>query len=201
MLASALTTRLCPLRSVHLSSKTHSAHTLQRFSPKHFLAHRRASFTFPLCYAYCRHAAKLKMLCINETPTPKDLAEDLTQGESEFDAAIQRDPGFVDAKLGAASCVINRLFLEGVFPNEKDPTRFREILAPASLLLKEAAAAAPDNPRLLWVIGPNQWSTPLDRGAAKTKPWQPTRRAWKQHGHKKVAPVTPWNPLGESLSC
>ena len=105
----------------------------------------------------------------NETPTPKDLAEDLTEGESEFDAAIQRDPGFVDAKLGAASCVINRLFLEGVFANEKDPTRFREILAPASLLLKDAAAAAPDNPRLLWVIGPNQWSTPLDRGGGQDK--------------------------------
>jgi hypothetical protein len=50
-----------------------------------------------------------------ETPTPKDLSEDLTDAESEFDAAIQRDPGFVDAKIGAASCMFNRLFLEGVF--------------------------------------------------------------------------------------
>ena len=58
----------------------------------------------------------------NETPTPKDLAEDLTEAESEFDAAIQRDPGFVDAKVGAASCVLNRLFLEGVSQDEKDPS-------------------------------------------------------------------------------
>jgi hypothetical protein len=105
----------------------------------------------------------------NETPTPKDLAEDLTEGESEFDAAIQKDPGFVDAKVGAASCILNRLFLEGVFANEKDPARLREILAPASLLLKEATAAAPDNPRLLWVVGPNQWSTPPERGGGQDK--------------------------------
>jgi hypothetical protein len=99
-----------------------------------------------------------------ETPTPKDLSEDLTEAESEFDAALQRDPGFVDAKVGAASCLFNRLFLEGVFKNEKDPQRLREILAPASLLLKDAKTLAPDNPRLLWVVGPNQWNTPPERG-------------------------------------
>ena len=105
----------------------------------------------------------------NETPTPTDLAEDLTEAESEFDAAIHRDPGFVDAKVGAASCLLNRLFLEGVFANEKDPARLREILAPASVLLKEAAATAPDNPRLLWVVGPNLWSTPPERGGGQDK--------------------------------
>jgi hypothetical protein len=99
-----------------------------------------------------------------ETPTPEDLAEDLTEAESEFDAALQRDPGFVDAKVGAASCLFNRLFLEGVFKNEKDPQRLREFLAPASLLLKDAKTLAPDNPRLLWVVGPNQWNTPPERG-------------------------------------
>ena len=99
-----------------------------------------------------------------ETPTPKDLSEDLTEAESEFDAALQRDPGFVDAKVGAASCLFNRFFLEGVFKNEKDPRRLREILAPASLLLKDAKTSAPDNPRLLWVVGPNQWNTPPERG-------------------------------------
>ncbi len=105
----------------------------------------------------------------NETPTPKGLAEDLTEGESEFDAAIQRDPGFVDAKVGASSCLLNRLFLEGVFANEKDPQRLKEILAPASQLLKEAKAAAPDNPRLLWAVGPNQWSTPPELGGGQDK--------------------------------
>jgi hypothetical protein len=104
-----------------------------------------------------------------ETPTPKDLSPDLTEAESEFDAALQRDPGFVDAKVGAVSCMFNRLFMEGVFKNEKDPQRLRETLSPASTLLKEAKTAAPDNPRLLWVVGPNQWSTPPERGGGQDK--------------------------------
>jgi hypothetical protein len=105
----------------------------------------------------------------NETPTPKDLAEDLTAGESEFDAAIQRDPNFVDAKVGAASCIGLRLFLEGVFSKEKDPARLKQIIAPSSQLLKEAKAEAPENPRLLWVLGPIQWSTPPERGGGQDK--------------------------------
>ena len=104
-----------------------------------------------------------------ETPTPKDLSDDLTEAESEFDAAIQRDPGFVDAKVGAASCMFNRFFLEGVFKNEKDPQRLREILTPASTFLKDANNTAPDNPRLLWVVGPNQWNTPPERGGGQEK--------------------------------
>jgi hypothetical protein len=104
-----------------------------------------------------------------ETPTPKDLSDDLTAAESEFDAAIHRDPGFVDAKVGAVSCMFNRLFLEGVFKNDKDPQRLREIITPASMLLKEAETTAPDNPRLLWVVGPNQWSTPPERGGGQEK--------------------------------
>jgi hypothetical protein len=106
---------------------------------------------------------------INETPTPQDLAEDLTEGESEFYAALQRDPSFVDAKVGAASCIGLRLFLEGVFSKEKDPTRLKQILAPSSQLLKEAKAVAPENPRLLWVLGPILWNTPPERGGGQNK--------------------------------
>jgi hypothetical protein len=130
----------------------------------------------------------------NETPTPKDLAEDPTEGESEFDAAIQRDPGFVDAKVGAASCVVLRLFLEGVFSTEKDPQRLRAILAPASQLIKEAKEAAPDNPRLLWVVGPNQWSTPPERGGGQDKAlatYQKGLDAIRDHKENASDPLEP----------
>jgi tetratricopeptide (TPR) repeat protein len=96
----------------------------------------------------------------NETPTPADLAADLTEAESEFDAAIERDPSFVDAKIAAASCIGFREFQSGVMRNVKDYARMMEIYAPATKLLSEAKAAAPDNPRLLWVLGPNQWNVP-----------------------------------------
>jgi hypothetical protein len=129
-----------------------------------------------------------------ETHTPKDLPEDLTDAESEFDAALQRDPGFVDAKVGAASCNVNRLFLEGVFKNEKDPQRLKELLTPASMLLKEAKATAPDNPRLLWVVGPNQWSTPPERGGGQDKAiatYEKGLGAIQQHKESTNDPLEP----------
>ena len=130
----------------------------------------------------------------NETPTPKDLAEDLTEGESEFDAAMQKDSGFVDAKVGAASCLFNRLFVEGVFKSEKNPQRLRDIMAPALRLLKEAKAAAPDNPRLLWVMGPNQWSTPPERGGGQDKAlatYQKGLDAIREHKESTNDPLEP----------
>lgn len=61
-----------------------------------------------------------------------------------------------------------RVFLGGAFSNVSDPDRLRQILAPASQLLKEARTAAPENPRLLWVVGPNEWNTPpASSGQAK----------------------------------
>jgi hypothetical protein len=130
----------------------------------------------------------------NETPTPKDLAEDLTEGESEFDAAIQRDPGFSDAKVGAASCVVVRIFLEGTFSKEKDPQRLKGIMAPASQLIKEAKAVAPDNPRLLWVVGPNEWNIPPERGGGQDKALATYQRgldAIREHKENISDPLEP----------
>jgi hypothetical protein len=130
----------------------------------------------------------------NETPTPKDLAEDLAEGESEFDAALQRDPGFVDAKVGAASCVGLRLFLEGIFSKEKDPQRLKAILAPVSQLLKEAKAAAPENPRLLWVVGPNEWNIPPERGGGQDKAMETYQKGLEAVRKQKSAASDPLEP-------
>ena len=129
----------------------------------------------------------------NETPTPKDLAEDLTEGESEFDAAFQRDPSFVDAKVGAAACQMYRLFLEGTFSKEKDPARLKAIMAPAAQLLQEAKAAAPDNPRLLWVLGPNEWSRPAAYGGGQDKAFETYQRGLTSIRAQK-APTDPLEP-------
>lgn len=95
----------------------------------------------------------------NETPTPTDLVRDLADGEAEFAAALEVDPTFVDAKVGAASCAILRFYFEGTFSKVTDYAALRALMAPSGRLLKDAQAAAPDNPRLLWVVGQNQWST------------------------------------------
>jgi hypothetical protein len=130
----------------------------------------------------------------NETPTPNDLADDLTEGESEFDAALQRDPSFVDAKVGAASCVGYRLFLERVFFKEKDPDRLKQMLAPVSQLLKEAKTAAPDNPRLLWVVGPTEWSIPPERGGGQDKAMETYQRGLEAARKQKGTISDPLDP-------
>src|SRR5580658_9460691 len=81
----------------------------------------------------------------NESPTPTDLEEDLTQAVTDFKDAIARNPAFVEPKIGGVSSLGYLMYL-----NKKDPTHVQELLQQLSPLLKEATATAPNNPRLLW---------------------------------------------------
>ena len=100
----------------------------------------------------------------NESADPKDLGKDLKQAMDEFEAAIAKDPGFADAKVGTISCLSNILFLD-----HSDPVRTQEQLAKGKALAQEAKAAAPENPRLLWVLGANLWYTPPEHGGGQAK--------------------------------
>jgi hypothetical protein len=100
----------------------------------------------------------------NETPTPSDLETDLTQAIADFKDSVARDPGFVEPKIGAGSSLGYLMYL-----HRKDPARVQELMQQSSPLLKEAQAAAPDNPRLLWVLGPIRWSSPPERGGGQDK--------------------------------
>jgi tetratricopeptide (TPR) repeat protein len=100
----------------------------------------------------------------NESPTPTDLEEDLTHAVTDFKDAIARDPAFVEPKIGAASSLGYLMYL-----HRKEPARVQELLQQSSPLLKEAMATAPDNPRLLWVLGPVRWSSPPERGGGQDK--------------------------------
>jgi hypothetical protein len=103
----------------------------------------------------------------NESPTPKDLEEDLTKAVTDFKDSITRDPAFVESKIGAGSSLGYLMYLHG-----KEPARFQELLQQSSPLLKEAMAAAPDDPRLLWVLGPIRWSSPPERGGGQDKAFE-----------------------------
>jgi hypothetical protein len=100
----------------------------------------------------------------NESPTPTDLEEDLTQAVTDFKDAIARDPAFVEPRIGAASSLGYVMYL-----HRKEPNRVQELLQQSSPFLKEAMATAPDNPRLLWVLGPVRWSSPPERGGGQDK--------------------------------
>jgi hypothetical protein len=103
----------------------------------------------------------------NESPTPTDLEEDLTQAVTDFRDAIARDPAFVEPKIGAGSSLGYLMYL-----HKNDPTRIQELLQQSSPLLKDAMATAPDNPRLLWVLGPIRWSSPPERGGGQDKAFE-----------------------------
>ena len=100
----------------------------------------------------------------NETPTPTDLADDLNGAVTDFKDSLAQDPTYVESKIGEASSFGYLAYL-----NMKDPARMQELIQQSSPLLKDAMASDPDNPRLLWVLGPIRWSSPPERGGGQDK--------------------------------
>jgi tetratricopeptide (TPR) repeat protein len=125
----------------------------------------------------------------NETPTPEDLEEDLTLAVTDFKDAIARDPAFVEPKIGAGSSLGYLMYL-----HKKDPTRVQELLQQSSPLLKDAMATAPDNPRLLWVLGPIRWSSPPERGGGQEKAIEIYNKGLEAVHNQKSAASDPMEP-------
>jgi hypothetical protein len=60
--------------------------------------------------------------------------------------------------------------------------------------VKEVMAAAPDNPRLLWVVGPNLWYAPPELGGGQDKAiatYQKGLNAVRQHKESGSDPLEP----------
>jgi tetratricopeptide (TPR) repeat protein len=126
----------------------------------------------------------------NESADPKEQEQDLKQAVDEFDKATAKDTGFVDAKVGAGSCLIILAF--GL--NQKDPARVQELVARARPLLKEAEAAAPENPRLLWVLGGNRWYAPPERGGGQDKAMETYEKGLVAARKQKATASDPLEP-------
>ena len=125
----------------------------------------------------------------NESLTPTDLEEDLTQAVTDFKDAIARDPTFVEPKIGAGSSLGYRMYL-----HRKDPSVVQELFEQSSPLLKEAMATAPDNPRLLWVLGPIRWSSPPERGGGQDKAIEIYNKGLEAARNQKRGVVDPLEP-------
>jgi hypothetical protein len=95
---------------------------------------------------------------------PNELEQNLKSALDEFKIAMEKDPTFVDAKVGTISCLG---FL--AFMNRKDQARTKELVGQILPLVKEADETAPGNPRLIWVHGPILWNSPPERGGGQDK--------------------------------
>ena len=100
----------------------------------------------------------------NDAVDPNELEQNLKSALDEFKIALEKDPTFVDAKVGTISCLG---FL--AFMNRKDQARAKELVGQILPLVKEVDEMAPDNPRLIWVHGPILWNSPPERGGGQDK--------------------------------
>jgi len=100
----------------------------------------------------------------NDSVDPKELEQHLNTALDEFKIAMDKDPTFLDAKVGTLSCLGYLAFM-----NREDQARAKELVGQIMPLLKEATDMAPDNPRLIWVRGPILWSTPPEHGGGQDK--------------------------------
>ena len=95
----------------------------------------------------------------NDGVARNEIEDDLRMAVVEFEAAYKRDAKFADAKLAAASCLMNLLYI-----HLKDPGAVEEYSAKFKPLIKDAETLEPENPRLLWVIGAGLWYMPAEKG-------------------------------------
>jgi hypothetical protein len=77
-------------------------------------------------------------------PHPKDLEEDLN-GATATNNSLAQDPTFVESKIAEGSCYGYLMYLN----MKKTPRACRKCFSTPARL-KEAMAAAPENPRPLW---------------------------------------------------
>jgi hypothetical protein len=84
-----------------------------------------------------------------------------------LDYVPTKDAGFLDAKIEALSCIG---FLAYSL-RQQDPgnARLPELMAQARQLWKDADAVAPENSRLLWVVGPMDWNIPPEHRGGQAK--------------------------------
>jgi hypothetical protein len=100
----------------------------------------------------------------NDAVDPKELEQNLNTALDELKIAMEKEPTFVDAKVGAISCLGYRAFMD-----RHDQARAKELIGQIRALVKEADEMAPDNPRLIWVHGPIFWNTPPELGGGQHK--------------------------------
>ena len=125
----------------------------------------------------------------NDDAPKQELHQDLNQAVEAFEKSLSADPAFVDSKIAIASCLG---FLAYSF--ERGSPQQQEHIARIRQTLKEAQTAAPDNPRLQWVLGPVYWNIPSERGGGQAKAIETYESALETIRSHKGAATDPLDP-------
>ena len=128
----------------------------------------------------------------NDHVDPAELQEGLRRALDEFDEAARKDPGFIDAKIGALSCV--GFLAYAVSQQDVGSPQIQELVTQARQRRKEAEGSAPDNPRLLWVVGPMVWNIPSERGGGQTRAIEGYEKGLETIRSRKTAASDPLEP-------
>jgi hypothetical protein len=120
---------------------------------------------------------------------PKDLERDLIAAIRDFTEAA-RDAGIAgDAKSAAAACSWNLLYL-----NREDAELRQGFLKEGVRLIEEAKKTAPENPRVLWVVGGGEWYVPVERGGGQAKAIETYERGLALARKQKGSVTDPLEP-------
>lgn len=95
----------------------------------------------------------------------------------------------MDAKIGEESCLGLLIGL-----NQQDAPRVQELTSRAAPLRKEIEAAAPDNPRFLWVLGSILWYVPAERGGGQAKSLEAYQKGLEAARKQKGSVTDPLEP-------
>ena len=95
----------------------------------------------------------------NDDAPPAELAGDLAQSLDAFESAAAADPAFVDARIGMLSVLGYQAYM-----SRGDAARMQQLFPRIRALAADVQKAAPENPRMLWVMGPILWNTPAAQG-------------------------------------
>lgn len=126
----------------------------------------------------------------NDSADKKELQEDLQQAAQEFEKSASADHAFSDAKIALGSCY----GLLAYSFNKTDATELQAQMAKSRQALKDAKEAAPENPRLLWVLGPVYWNIPPDRGGGQVKAMEAYEKGLETIRSHKNATTDPLDP-------
>jgi hypothetical protein len=126
----------------------------------------------------------------NDNVDKADLERDLQQAAEEFHKSASADPAFVDSKIALGSCFGLLAYAVG----KKDAAEQQALIAKSRQAVTDARSAAPDNPRLLWVLGPVYWNIPPDRGGGQAQAMEAYEKGLETIRSHKNATSDPLDP-------